>query len=446
MRKAAVVSRVRSSQRLSVFALLAVLVAATPPPGANGQAAVPADPRYSTECIRPSDYDSFEPPAQVGGTFTDPVFGTVVTRMTVARRDTRTMAEVTNSEICYFNADGTLFIGGDEWGKGCLYDGRTGAVVRQLEGAEFRPWNIRWSADPRTFYQCAGNQLRLINADDLSAEVLHTFDEYTGIGPAGGEGDVSDDFRYWVLDGDGREMFVYDLIEREKGPVTPFPVDFRAIDYATVTSSGDYVAVFWRATGPGRYQGTELYDREWNFQRQLVPWCSHAEFAYDADGAEIMVCAAGFHAEEFTGPAGVRPGDIISIRLRDGKVSTLLTMPKWCHQMYSTCNTLSTPQYIYMALSDRGFNPEETWFPYYGEILEIPVDGSQQIRRLVHHRSHDLAGVSPKATQPDFCINRQGDRIVFKSNFGSEKTDLYMFEVTPRQQAAGPAQAEPAQE
>jgi len=404
--------------------------------------APPADAATSTACIVPPEWGTFAPPTEAGGSYTDPVFGTVVTRVTVARPERRTMAEVTNSEISYFNADGSLFFGADEWGKGCLYDGRTGAVVRQLEGVEFRPWNTRWSADARRFYQYAGNQLRLVNADDLSVEVLHSFDEYASIGPAGGEGDVSDDCRYWVLDGGGREMFVYDLVERRKGPVTPFPVDFKAIDYATVTSSGDYVVVLWRSNGPGRYQGTELYDRDWNFVRQLAPWCSHLEFAYDPDGAEIMVCAAGFQAEEFTGPAGVRPGDIIAIRLSDGKVSTLLTMPKWCHQMYSTCNTGSTPQYIYMALSDRGFNPEETWFPYYGEILEIPTDGSQQIRRLVQHRSHDLEGVSPKGTQPDFCINRQGDRIIFESNMGTTKTDLYMFEVTPRETTEQTAPAE----
>ena len=407
---------------------------------ANGAVALPEDPVHSTACIIPPEFGSFEPPAEVGGSFTDPVFGTVVTRMTVAREERRTMAEVTNSEISYFNADGSLFFGGDEWGKGCIFDGRTGAVVRQLEGGEFRPWNIRWSAEPRKFYQYADNELRLVDADDLSSEVIHRFDEYATIGPAGGEGDVSDDCRYWLLDGGGSEMFVYDLVERTKGPVSPFPVDFRAIDYATVTSSGDYVVVLWRANGFDRYQGTELYDREWNFQRQLAPWCSHLEFAYDAEGQEIMVCAAGFQAEQFTGPAGVRPGDIIAIRLSDGHVSTLLTMPKWCHQMYSTCNSLATPQYIYMALSDRGFDPAETWFPYYGEILEIPVDGSQQIRRLLHHRSHDLEGVMPKATQPDFCINRQGDRIIFKSNFGSAKTDLYIFEVTPR---AGDAHGSP---
>ena len=105
--------------------------------------------------------------------------------------------------------------------------------------------------------------------------------------------------------------------------------------------------------------------------------------------------------------------------------------------MYSSCNTLTTPSYFYVSFTDRGFNPTETWFPYYGEILEIPTDGSEDIRRLLHHRSRETAGMSQKATQCDFCINRQGDVIFFKSNqdpqFGHLKTDLYMFEVAPRE-------------
>ena len=227
-------------------------------------------------------------------------------------------------------------------------------------------------------------------------------------------------------------MFVYDLEEGTKGAVSPFPANFKAIDYATVTSSGDYIVVLWRSHGFERYQGIELYDRDWNFQRNLAPWCTHVEFAFDENGDEIMVTPADFGFKEFTTAAGVNPGDIISIRLRDGHIRKLLTMPKWCHSMYSSCNSTTTPGYVYVSFTDRGFDPTKTWFPYYGEIIEVPTDGSEQIRRLLQHRSHDVEGMIQKATQPDFCINRQGDVIFFKSNQGQTRTDLYMFSVPPR--------------
>jgi hypothetical protein len=420
---------------LLIVASLTLLTGCHPSP-AQQPDATGEDPVTSRELIIPPDYDTFQPPAEVGGTYTDPVFGTVVTRLTVNDPSRRTMAEVTNSEICYFNSDGTVFAAGDEMGKGAFYNGQTGAKIKQLEGAALRPWYIRWSADPNKFYQYEGNEMRLRRVDDLSYEVLHKFEEYEQIGPAGGEGDVSDDYRYWCLDG-GARLFVYDLIDDVKGPESPFVFDGRNIDYATVTCSGDYVAVLWRNTGFEERNGTELYDRDWNVQRQLAPWCSHSEFGYNQDGEEIMVCAAGFKFEQFTGPAGCKPGDIISIRLSDGKVTVLLSMPKWSHQMYSSCNTLTTPQYLYMSLCSRGFDPTETWFPYYGEIIEVPTDGSQQIRRLLHHRSRELAGMTQKATQPDFCVNRQGTKIIYKSNVGQERTDLYMFDIPPRAQPAG---------
>ena len=431
-----------------VFAAMLMVAPGTAQEDGDG-----TDIAYSKEIILPPDYDTFTPPAEVGGTYADPIFGTVVTRMTVHPADRRTMAEVTNSEISYFNYDGSIFIAGSEMGKGCLYDGRTGAAIKELPGAALRPWNVRWSTDPGKFYQYDANEVRLVNVDDLSATVLHKFDEYTQIGPAGGEGDVDDNCRYWCLDGGGR-LFVYDLINDVKGPESPFVFD-RSIDYASVTSSGEYVAVLWRTSGTQRYAGTELYDRDWNFVRQLLPWSSHSEFAYDQDHNEILVCAAAFKFDDFTKAAGVNPGDIISVRMSDGKVTRLLEMPKWSHQMYSACNTVTTPQYVYMSLVSRGYNPTETWFPYYGEILEVPTDGSQQIRRLLHHRSREMPGVSQKGTQPDFCINRQGDRIIYKSNYGTPYTDLYMFDVTPREteeqapaapgeQAAAPAGLNPA--
>ena len=66
---------------------------------------------------------------------------------------------------------------------------------------------------------------RRVNARDLTHEVVHALTTYRRSGH-GGEGDVDDACRYWLLDGNGIEMFVYDFEENEKGPVSPFPVDF----------------------------------------------------------------------------------------------------------------------------------------------------------------------------------------------------------------------------
>ena len=77
---------------------------------------LPDDPMTSTACILPPDYDTFAPPAEVGATYTDPVFGTVVTRVTVALEDRRTAAEVTNPSPATQRGF-SLFIAGDEWGR-----------------------------------------------------------------------------------------------------------------------------------------------------------------------------------------------------------------------------------------------------------------------------------------------------------------------------------------
>jgi hypothetical protein len=378
--------------------------------------------------LAPTQYHTFAPPAQVGATSADPVFGTRITRLTVLDPARRTSAEVTNSEISYFNADGTLFLGTDETSWGAIFDGRTGEKLKRFDRGTMQPWAIRWSPDPNRFYKYEGNEVRLYDVRDLSYKLLHRFQEYDAIGPAGGEGDVSDDGRYWCLDG-GARLFVYDLIDDKRGPESPFIFDGNNIDYAAVSCSGRYVIVLWRKTGAERHCGTELYDREWNFIRQLVPWCTHVEVAYGPDGEEILVVNAQFRQDEFNARWKVQPGDIISVRFSDGHVTRLLQIPRWAHSMFSACNSVTTPQYIYAALDAR-FDPEKEWYPYHGEIIEVPTDGSQQVRRLVHHRSRPVQGVSQKGTQPDFCINRQGTKIIFKSNFGGPRTDLYMFDVS----------------
>jgi hypothetical protein len=77
-------------------------------------------------------------------------------------------------------------------------------------------------------------------------------------------------------------------------------------------------------------------------------------------------------------------------------------------------------------------DPETTWHPFWGEILEIPTDGSGQIRRLVHHRTRSVPGRSTKYWQPDFVVNRQGTKIIYRSVYLSRNGDIFMFDVGDR--------------
>gem|GEM_PF-967696 len=418
----------------------------------------------SDAVIVPADYGSFKPADQVGSSYVDPAFGTRVFRMTNSglAHSAAQGGYFGNSEICYFNIDGSYFIAseniidnGTEIIGSFLYNGINGSRIKYLGTDTMRPWWIRWalankykkngqyvSFDPMyCFYKYEGNELRLYDVRNLSSYVLlHKFSEYTEIGAAGGEGDISDDGRYWCLDGDKREMFVYDLIDDIKYPVSTFDLgtlgsqgNATGVDYAAVSPTGRYVIVSWTTeAAEAQYHGIEVYDKQWNYERQIYPGIIHWAVGTDAFGHEVVYTVAGFSIPEFFTSRGVEPGDVISIRLSDGYIRLLKHMDPWAPQVMTACNSKTNGAYLYVSFWPRSDDPSRLWAPFWGEIVEIPTDGSGEVLRLVHHRSREVAGKPEKYWQPDAVINRQGTKIVFRSTFIGSTGDLYMFDVGSR--------------
>jgi hypothetical protein len=407
--------------------------------------------RHSAGTLVPPDYSSFQPPLK-GQSYTDPTFCTEVKRLTDSAN-----GYVTNSEMSYFNIDDSYFIATDD-NITYLFDGNTGSVIKEIGGGTLRPWWIRWARadyytlsevkhtfDPaQHFYKYEGNEVRLYNVNTLNYVILHTFAEYSEIGPAGGEGDVSANGRYWLFHGErasdgGLELFAYDLLDDVKGAVVPFEIgdvggSGLGVDYATISPSGRYIVIAWDAglSDPfnGHY-GIEVFDREtWAFLRRVHPSRIHFELGYDAFGHEVFFSAAGNTVEEIAtfGLPGLALGDPISVRLEDGFCRKLLDMPRWAHFILSFAQ--SENRYIFVGYESRSDIPEEDWAPYWGEIFAVPTDGSGNVVRLVHHRSRKVGEQSQKAYQPDFFINNAGNKIVFNSTFGIGGADLYLLDLS----------------
>ena len=431
-----------------IFLVFSAIWVCAPSEGRSEISCSPTAARYTDISLPPPDYNTFLPPDE-GDTYCDPTFGTEVKRLTSSGK-----AEVTNSEISYFNINDSYFLATDH--NICyLMDGKDGHKIKALGGGTMRPWWIRWARGnyytasgvrnkldpPRHFYKYEGNEIRLYNIDTLDYVVLRKFTEYTEIGPAGGEGDLSKDGKYWLLNGtkpDGQQvLFVYDLFKDVKGPESLFDLgcvggNEPGVDYATISPSGYYVVVAWHA-GPsdpfeGHY-GVEVFERKtWKFLRRIHPTRIHYELGYDAAGQEVLFAPAGNSSEDlrsFNIP-GLALGDLISVRLADGVATKLLDVPKWADSLYSFANGQN--QYILMALEAKSDSPEKLWSPYWGEILAVPTDGSGEAIRLVHHRSTKVGKQSHKAYQPDFVVNNKGTKIVFKSTFGLGGTDLYLID------------------
>ncbi|MBN2001422.1 putative Ig domain-containing protein, partial [candidate division KSB1 bacterium] len=422
----------------------------------------------SDELLYPPDYDFFQQPYDVQTSYNDPVFGTEIKRVTNNIHFDREClgGYFTNSEPNYFNLDGSYFLAMEnDWVNGeleiitYLYNGNTGERIKTIGMEPLRNWWIRWAIndfytqdgdtvyfDPvYHFYKYEGNEIRLYDVRDMTFVLLHRFDEYEYIGPGGGEGDLSGDGRFWLLDGEAEELFVYDLIDDIKYPASTFDLGSLGsfgsavgVDYACISPSGQYAVVSW-TTEPAanqQFHGIEVYDKNWNYLRQVYPGIVHWEMGIDAYGDEVIYTAVSFGMTEYWAPWGVQGGDLVSIRLVDGAVRLLKNMPKWAHFTLSSSNAPTPQDYIYVSYDDNSEDLLDWWFPFWGEIFELPTDGSGIIRRLVHHRTRPVDGRNEKYYQADINVNRQKTKCIYRSTYNTEIGDIYMFDIGNRTGAA----------
>src|SRR5262249_51501301 len=136
----------------------------------------------------PPDYTAFTPPP-AGGSYSDPVFGTAIKRLSDAMHAVdagRGVGVVTTigteySTMSPFNSDNTrlLLV---HFSYFALYDGAGNFLRNLVEYGINASSEPRWSrTDPNVFYYVAGNQIRAFNVGTLVAMVIHTFGEYTRV-------------------------------------------------------------------------------------------------------------------------------------------------------------------------------------------------------------------------------------------------------------------------
>jgi WD40 repeat protein len=248
--------------------------------------------------LPPVDYSTFKPPA-VGQAYTDPTFGTAVKRLTDSGK-----ANLSTSEISYFSIDDSVFLARED-NATRLFDGKDGGKIQVLDSKAIQPWTFRWARGnyymasqekkifnpAKHFYNIEGNEIRLYDLETMDSILLYKFPEYSKIDPAGGRGDLSQNGRYWVLNGtqpDGKqELFVYDLFKSLKGKVCPFDPGtvgsgkYAGVHFATVSPSWKYVVICWN-TGSSQafngHYGVEVFDTfTWKFIRWIHPTWAQLE-------------------------------------------------------------------------------------------------------------------------------------------------------------------------
>lgn len=356
------------------------------------------------------DFTEYLPP-QVGFSYVDPIFGSVIKRVSDARgtsdsgRGTQALPLIAHeySTVSAFNTDSSLMLL-VHFSYFALYDGQ-GNFIRELPYKVTAASEPRWSqSDPSVFYYLDGNELRRFDVDTDKDVLVERFSEYAKISGKG-EADISFDGRYRVLVGDNRDIFVYDLEERRKGPVlVTSPGSFDNV-YMT---PDNHVLVGWYEQGSERRNGIEMFDMNMNFIRQVAPVIAHMDVGRDTDGSEILV----WHNSPWRFAPRTCQNGVMKIRLRDARKTCLMTF-EWGIGVH-----ISLPEDEHVAIistySASDFAEGESHVPRYkDEILRVKLDGSG-LERLAHHwsRAYDNYAFQPKAS-----ASRDGSRIVYSSNY-----------------------------
>jgi hypothetical protein len=379
----------------------------------------------------PPNYYDFLPP-EVGATYVDPTFGTVIKRVSDARRAAPSPGSpagvvfVTNeySTVSPFNSDGSwlLLIHQSAF---ALYDGE-GNYVKNLPRGLSASSEPRWSRqDPNRLYYVNGNQLRQLDVVTGISLLLRAFGEYGAVSGRG-ESDICFDGSHLVLTGDNREIFVYDLSTGRKGPV--LATGGRPFDNLYITPD-DNVLVGWLQAGSGRYNGVEMFDRNMSFLRQVARARGHMDVTRDPDGGEVLVWANAGDS------LPVCDNGVVKIRLSDARQTCLLSL-EWGLALHVSGPDNSGWVFVETYAPDDPAPEPGTWPPYANEILQLRLDGSA-VRRLAHHRSRPFDKYN---YQPRVSTNREGDKLVYSSNFGLQAllayptnyTDAYLLPVSPQ--------------
>ena len=358
----------------------------------------------------PVNYFTLVPPP-AGQSYIDPVFGTVVRRISDARNqpdaaDTGNLGLIVNeySTMSPFNQDDSRLLLQHQ-SYFALYDGQ-GRYQHDLPFEISAGSEPRWSRKrPELLYYLSGNGLKSYDASTGLRAVVHQFAEYTGVSGRY-ESDICFDGDHFVLVGDGHDIFVYELSTDRKGPV----LDATGHGFDSVyIAPGDQVIVSWYAIGTDRYTGIELYDRDMAFQRQLATVGGHMDVGRDTNGEPVLLWSNSGMAQ----PPVDCQNAVVKIRLADAHQTCLLSLD------WGLAAHVSVPDggdwfYLSTYVPDDPNPLLGGWRRYAGEILQVRLDGSE-VRRLVHHRSRPFNDYwyTPRA-----AVSRDGTRLVYSSNYG----------------------------
>jgi len=382
----------------------------------------------------------------VGVRVADPAFKTTILRVTNSRSAGMKGIFPEYSKRQAWNADESLLLLREGDGKALLYNGQSYQFLKILEevGGDDVFWHPK---DPQLLVFFIENKLYSLNVGSGPKKLLFTFPGYSFVGTKG-EGNLSLDGRFLALVGQVyqesnqqvqfKDLLVFDLASNLVSAKLALPAGLQAFDWVSISPKGTYVVVDYADGVSQRFHGLEVYDRALKFLWQKPLGAGHSDLAVDVNGEEVLVMDSY--------DPDLNQNLVKKFRLSDGTETRLLAMSALFDQHISCQNLkksgwclISTFDYV-QRLTD---NPPAGWLPFEDEIFFLKLDGSGSVERLGHHRSRRFSPATPDSdksnyfAEPHATVSRNGDRVLFGSNWREAIADLagvdgYVLQVNPR--------------
>ena len=418
----------------------------TPPPAAKSTTS--SKPGFSN-----LNYDILPPPANipkpaVSVPFIDPVFKTRITRITDAKASSKPGLFPIYSKFQAWNSDESLLLLRSDDGSVLLYDGASYKFIKALEpvGGEDIFWH---PVDPALILYNPGHELWVLNIK--TDENYRVFD-FAGFEFAHtrGEGNLSRDgacyavvcSTYDASSGDVQPVKLILLsLTQAQGKITGkieqsmnLPKSVQDMDWISVSPNGKYIVVDYADDITGRYHGVEVYDCTFKFLWQKPLGWGHSDLGIDGNGDDCLVMDV-YNAD-------TNKTVFMKCRLSDGLETRLIETNSFYYQHLS-CRNTGQPGWCLISTFDnvgRLTDSPATWLPFEDEIFLLKMDGSGETRRIAHHHSRRYSPNTPDSdtsvywAEPHASISRNGDRILYGSNWGLnvdkvESVDTYLVDL-----------------
>ncbi len=362
----------------------------------------------------------------VGTLFTDPKFGTTVIRLTNARTSGLAGIVPNYSKRQAWNSDESLMMLSD-YGNGNvrLYNGSTYQFISNLYDVSGE--DIFWSpTDPDLIYYNRDSVLYSYQISNNQITQIHAFTQYT-FANTRGEGNMSNDGRYYAICGQNynystgevkmSDILVYDLQTDSVISTLALPDSLAGFDWVSISPLGNYVVVDYADEDTGRFHGVEVYDRNLNFIWQKPVGAGHSDLGIDANNEEILVM------DKYD--ADVDSTFIMKYRLSDGQETKLIGISP-LFDLHTSCRNQLRREWCFISTFDytgRLTDDSLSWLPFEDEVFALKLDGSRNVQRIAHHHSKRYSPTTPDsdhsvyAAEPHATISRNGDRILFGSNW-----------------------------